>query len=130
LRSGGYSSRKRLVVAFVRMARSEMRSTWRTRYARKCGFVGCFVDSAVCRCALHEITIRLAGPIVKTRTVESRKGARPGPTGNRRFPFPAHQTRRADFPHRAFRLASPQRPRKPSASEHRATALQITFFAL
>ena len=33
--------------------------------------------------------------------VESRNGARPGPTGSRRFPFPAHQSRRADFPHRA-----------------------------
>src|SRR5207244_10689496 len=130
MRSGGYGSRKRLVVAFVRMARSEMRLLYQTRYVRKCGFVGRFVDSAVYRCALRAVTIRSAGPIVKTRNVESRKGARPGPTGSRRFPFPAHQTRRADFPHRAFRLASPQRPRKPSVSEHRATALQITFFAL
>jgi hypothetical protein len=40
--------------------------------------------------------------------VESRKGARPGPTGSRWFPFPAHQTGRADFPHPAFRQISPQ----------------------
>src|SRR6266496_153363 len=49
------------------MAQFEMRSSWQTRHARKYEFVGCFVDSAVCRCALHEVTIRLAGPIVKTR---------------------------------------------------------------
>src|ERR1700730_17110729 len=40
--------------------------------------------------------------------VESRKGARPGPTGSRWFPFPAHQTGRADFPHPAYRQISPQ----------------------
>jgi hypothetical protein len=40
--------------------------------------------------------------------VESRKGAGPGPTGSRWFPFPAHQTGRADFPHPAFRQISPQ----------------------
>jgi hypothetical protein len=44
--------------------------------------------------------------------VESRKGARPGPTGSRLFPFPAHQTGRAQLEHPAFRLVSPQRPRK------------------
>jgi len=62
--------------------------------------------------------------------VESRKGAEPGPTGSRWFPFPAHQTRRADFPHRAFRLISPQHPRRRSDSEHRATTLRNTSFAL
>ena len=40
--------------------------------------------------------------------VESRKGARPGPTGSRRFPFPAHRTGHADFPHPALRQISPQ----------------------
>jgi hypothetical protein len=29
------------------------------------------------------------------------------------FPHPAHRTRRADFPHRALRLASPTRTRRP-----------------
>src|ERR1035438_9593849 len=46
--------------------------------------------------------------------VESRKGAGPGPTGRRLFPFPAHQTGRAQLEHPAFRLVSPQRPRKRS----------------
>jgi len=36
------------------------------------------------------VTISVVSP-----TVESRKGARPGPTGSRWFPFPAHQTGRA-----------------------------------
>ena len=45
-----------------------------------------------------------AMPVV-TR-VESRKGARPGPTGSRWFPFPAHQTGRARFEHPAFRQTS------------------------
>ena len=40
--------------------------------------------------------------------VESRKGARPGPTGSRWFPFPAHRTGHADFPHPALRQTSPQ----------------------
>src|SRR5207248_8651569 len=39
--------------------------------------------------------------------VESRKGAGPGPNGNRWFPFPAHQTGRAHFEHPAFRQTSP-----------------------
>jgi len=39
--------------------------------------------------------------------VESRKGAWPGPTGSRLFPFPAHQTGRALFEHPAFRQTSP-----------------------
>src|SRR6266849_4706865 len=39
--------------------------------------------------------------------VESRKGAGPGPTGSRLFPFPAHQTGRARFEHPAFRQTSP-----------------------
>src|SRR6266576_5272708 len=47
-------------------------------------------------------------------SVESRKGARPGPTGSRLFSFPAHQTGRAQLEHPAFRLVSPQRPRKRS----------------
>jgi hypothetical protein len=46
--------------------------------------------------------------------VESRKGAWPGPTGSRLFPFPAHQTGRVHFGHPAFRLASPQHPREHS----------------
>ena len=49
------------------MAQSEMPSSWQAQHARKCGFVGCFVDSAVYRCALHGVTIRLAGPIEKAR---------------------------------------------------------------
>jgi hypothetical protein len=40
--------------------------------------------------------------------VESRKGAGRGPTGSRWFPFPAHQTGRADFPHPAFGQISPR----------------------
>jgi len=40
--------------------------------------------------------------------VESRKGAGPGPTGSRWFPFPAHRTGQADFPHPALRQTSPQ----------------------
>jgi hypothetical protein len=51
----------------------------------------------------------------KDEAVESRKGASPEPTGSRLFPFPAHQTGRARFlEHPAFRLVSPQRPRKGS----------------
>src|SRR5450755_4441611 len=46
--------------------------------------------------------------------VESRKGARPGTSVSRWFPFPAHQTGRAQLEHPAFRLVSPQRPRKRS----------------
>ena len=42
----------------------------------------------------------------QTGLVESRKGARPGPTGSRWFPFPAHQTGRAHFEHPAFRQTS------------------------
>jgi len=45
--------------------------------------------------------------------VESRKGAGPGPTGSRWFPFPAHQTGRAHFEHPAFRQTSPTSSRKP-----------------
>src|SRR6266849_5818342 len=55
--------------------------------------------------------------------VESRKGAGPGPTGSRWFPFPAHQTGRVHFEHPAFRLVSPQahgsRPR--CTSRNRST---------
>src|SRR5712691_11403965 len=55
--------------------------------------------------------------------VESRKGARPGPTGSRWFPFPAHRTGHADFPHPALRQTSPQahgsRPR--CTSRNRST---------
>ena len=39
-------------------------------------------------------------------TVESRKGAGPGPTGSRWFPFPAHRTGRAHFEHPALRQTS------------------------
>ena len=46
--------------------------------------------------------------------MESRKGARPGPTGSRLFPFPAHQTGHAQLEHPAFRLVSPQRPTRRS----------------
>src|SRR3954464_8025048 len=42
--------------------------------------------------------------------VEDGRGARP--TGSRPFPIPAHQTGRADCPHPAFRLASPQSCRR------------------
>ena len=55
--------------------------------------------------------------------VESRKGARPGPTGSRLFPFPAHQTGRAHFEHPAFRQTSPQahRSRLKCTSRRRRT---------
>ena len=55
--------------------------------------------------------------------VESRKGAGPGPAGSRWFPFPAHRTGHADFPHPALRQISPQahgsRPR--CTSRNRST---------
>src|SRR5260370_3187864 len=41
-------------------------------------------------------------------SVESRKGAVASPYGVAPFPFPAHQTGRADFPHPAFRQTSRQ----------------------
>jgi hypothetical protein len=44
--------------------------------------------------------------------VESRKGAGPGPTGSRLFPFPAQQTGHARFEHPAFRQTSPTSSRK------------------
>ena len=44
--------------------------------------------------------------------VESRKGARPGTSVSRWFPFPAHQTGRARFEHPAFRQTSPTSSRK------------------
>jgi len=44
--------------------------------------------------------------------VEPRKGAGPGPTGSRLFPFPAHQTGQARFEHPAFRQTSPTSSRK------------------
>jgi hypothetical protein len=44
--------------------------------------------------------------------VESRKGAVPGPTGSRSFPFPAHQTGHARFEHPAFRQISPTSSRR------------------
>ncbi len=45
--------------------------------------------------------------------VESRKGAVAwAALGIAPFPFPAHQTGRADFPHPAFRLASSQDTRR------------------
>jgi len=54
--------------------------------------------------------------------VESRKGAGPGPTGSRWFPFPAHRTGRAHFEHPALRQISPQahgsRPRCTSRSRN------------
>jgi hypothetical protein len=40
--------------------------------------------------------------------IESRKGAGPGPTGSRWFPFSAHRTGRAHFEHPALRQTSPQ----------------------
>jgi hypothetical protein len=46
--------------------------------------------------------------------VESRKGAVPCARAPSPFPFPAHQTGHAHFEHPAFRLVSPQRPRKRS----------------
>jgi hypothetical protein len=45
-------------------------------------------------------------------SVESRKGARPGTSVSRWFPFPAHQTGRAHFEHPAFRQTSPTSSRK------------------
>src|SRR6266849_706272 len=54
------------------------------------------------------------GVLMDLYGVESRKGASPGPTGSRLFPFPAHQTGRVHFEHPAFRLVSPQHPRERS----------------
>src|SRR6202163_1509196 len=51
---------------------------------------------------------------LRQKGVESRRGARPGTSVSRWFPFPAHQTGRAQLEHPAFRLVSPQRPRKRS----------------
>jgi len=48
---------------------------------------------------------------VSARTVESRKGA--GTRANAApFPFPAHRTGRADFPHPALRRSSPRGTRR------------------
>ena len=54
------------------------------------------------------LDFRLSKGICDARgTVESKKGAVAWPIGHRPpFPFSAHQTGRADFPHPAFRLAS------------------------
>src|SRR6266852_5377645 len=60
--------------------------------------------------------------------VESRKGAGPGPTGSRWFPFPAHQTGRVHFEHPAFRLVSPQHPRERS-TPHGAVRRHRGFLA-
>jgi len=63
-------------------------------------------------------------------SVESRKGVGPGPTGSRWFPFPAHQTGRAQLEHPAFRLVSPQRPRKRSDITAPCDGAPDTSFAL
>ena len=52
--------------------------------------------------------VRQSSTTSRESPVESRKGARPGPTGSRWFPFPAHRTGHADFPHPALRQTSPQ----------------------
>ena len=43
------------------------------------------------------------------------------------FPLPAHQTGRADFPHPAFRLASPRRHTAGRPSEHGGAAARRAF---
>src|SRR6266852_2651782 len=57
--------------------------------------------------------------------VESRKGAGPGPTGSRWFPFPAPRTGHTDFPYPALRQTSPQahgsRPRCTSRNRSSST---------
>lgn len=55
-----------------------------------------------------------------------------GRGGTAPFPVPAHQTGRADFPHPAFRLASPQGPRRrPPALASKAShgQLPVDMFA-
>jgi hypothetical protein len=85
--------------------------------------LGCFVLNSAHRFPVVRNDALVAGSLTRhkrapschvflTNRVESRKGARPGPTGSRLFPFPAHQTGRAQLEHPAFRLVSPQRPRK------------------
>jgi hypothetical protein len=51
---------------------------------------------------------------------ESRKGARPGTLVSRLFPFPAHQTGRAQLEHPAFRLVSPS-PLRDFQQGHQTT---------
>ena len=48
-----------------------------------------------------------------------------GPFGIAPFPFPAHQTGRADFPHPAFRLASSQGPRRRARARVEDTAQPV-----
>src|ERR1035437_1179475 len=62
--------------------------------------------------------------------VESRKGARPGTSVSRWFPFPAHQTGRAQLEHPAFRLVSPQRPRNRSENTAPGDGTPDNSFAL
>src|SRR5260221_8114764 len=54
-----------------------------------------------------------------------------GRGGSAPFPVPAHQTGRADFPHPAFRLASPEGPRRrPPALASKASNGQLPVDAL
>src|ERR1035438_49415 len=69
-------------------------------------------------------------PLEEAQAVESRKGARPGTSVSRWFPFPAHQTGRAQLEHPAFRLVSPQRPRKRSDNTAPCDGTPDTSFAL
>ena len=73
---------------------------------------------------VHMDSARIFACMQRAASVESRKGARPGPTGSRLFPFPAHQTGHAQLEHPAFRLVSPQRPPSALIKQHRATALE------
>src|ERR1022692_5240806 len=67
--------------------------------------------------------------VSRKRPVESRKGARPGTSVSRWFPFPAHQTGRAQLEHPAFRLVSPQRPRNRSDNTAPCDGTPDTSFA-
>src|SRR5215207_1372319 len=65
-------------------------------------------------CTIYRNRVRTSPGNV--RIVESRTGAVAWALwGNAPFPVPAHQTGRADFPHPAFRLASPRGTRRRAA---------------
>src|SRR5260370_22123342 len=71
----------------------------------------------------------------RTHFVESRMGASTDARSAAPFPIPAHQTGRADFPHPAFRLASPLDSRtriqldisKPQDSEYPNTTSSLKW---
>ena len=104
-------------------SRSRAIVTWKSKVVNR----SCYTPSKPQRRTRAEMALQCQGHrgfMCIPLHVESRKGARPGTSVSRWFPFPAHQTGRAQLEHPAFRLVSPQRPRKLLIPQHRATAFQ------